>query len=80
MDRVDDPCLRCGRSTRPGTRLFSSRKRAVDKVTGAEGVLCHACQPGSARPGGENRVPLSGRYAVIDFPGGGPPVGGIGGS
>ena len=68
MNSVNDPCLQCGRSTRPGTRLFSSRKRAIDKETGVEGVLCYACQPGSAGRGGENRVPLSGRYAVIDLP------------
>ncbi len=68
---MEDPCLRCGRSTRPGTRLFSSRKRAVDTETGAEGVLCHACQPGSAGLGGENRAPVSGRYVVTNLPGGG---------
>ena len=73
---MSDACLGCGRDTAPGSRLFSGRKRAVDKASGAEGVLCHACQSGSAGLGGENRTPASGRYVVIDFPGGGP-VGGV---
>ena len=67
---MSDSCLQCGRDTAPGTRLFSARKRAVDKATGAEGVLCHACQPGSAGLGAEHRTPASGRYVVMDFPGG----------
>jgi len=73
--QVNDSCMSCGRNTAPGTPLFSSRKRAIDSVTGSEGVLCQACQPGSAGLGGESKVPLSGRYVVIDFPGGGLPAG-----
>jgi hypothetical protein len=69
---MDDSCLSCGRDTAPGTPLFSARKRALDTTSGAEGVLCQACQPGSAGLGGTQTVPLSGRYVVIDFPGGGP--------
>ena len=72
MDPMDEACMSCGRSTRPGTRLYSSRKRALDQRTSVQGVLCLACQPGSAAPGATNEVPLSGRYVVIDFPGGGP--------
>ena len=68
---MDDSCMSCGRATAPGTRLFSARKRALDTTSGAEGVLCQACQPGSAGLGGEQHTPVSGRYVVIDFPGGG---------
>jgi len=64
---MTDACLSCGRDTRPGTRLFSARKRGVDTANGDEGFLCQACQPGSARPGGVSTVPLSGRYVVIDL-------------
>lgn len=60
-------CLPCGRNTAPGTRLFAARKRGVDRKTGTEGFLCHACQPGSAAGGGEQAIPLSGRYVVIDI-------------
>ena len=69
---MDDKCLSCGRDTGPGTGLFSGRKRGRDSATGAEGALCYACQPGSAGLGGEQSVPQSGRYVVIDLPGGGP--------
>jgi hypothetical protein len=62
---MNDSCLSCGRDTAPGTRLFSSRKRAVDKTSGAEGVLCEACQPGSAGLGAEQTTPQSGRYIVF---------------
>ena len=72
---MDENCLHCGRSTAAGTTLFSARKRATDTVTGAEGVLCQACQPGSAGPGDEHTLPLSGRYVVGGFPGGGPQSG-----
>lgn len=67
---VAEPCLSCGSDTAAGTRRFSSRKRGRDTHTGTEGFLCHACQPGSAGPGAEQEIPLSGRYAVIDLPGG----------
>jgi hypothetical protein len=67
--------MHCGRSTAAGSALFSGRKRAIDTTTGAEGVLCHACQPGSAAPGAKHTVPLSGRYVVGSFPGGGPQSG-----
>jgi len=71
-DLMDESCMSCGRDTRPGTRLFGARKRGRDTSTGDEGFLCQACQPGSAGPGSESTVPLSGRYVVIDFPGGYP--------
>lgn len=64
---MEQPCLSCGRETRAGTRLFSSRKRGRDRSTGDEGFLCYACQPGTATLGGQNTVPLSGRYVVIEF-------------
>jgi hypothetical protein len=72
---MDEHCLHCGRSTAAGTKLFSARKRAIDTTTGVEGVLCQACQPGSAGPGDSQTIPLSGRYIVGGFPGGGPPSG-----
>ncbi len=56
--------MSCGRDTGPGTPLFSGRKRGLDTVTGLEGVLCEACQPGSAGPGAEQTMPASGRYVV----------------
>ena len=64
---MPQPCLSCGRDTRPGTRLFSARKRGLDTANGDEGFLCQACQPGSAGLGGTSTIPLSGRYVVIDF-------------
>jgi len=67
---MDARCLSCGRDTAPGTPLFSARKRAVDTESGVEGVLCQACQAGSAGLGAEQTMPLSARYVVIDFPGG----------
>lgn len=67
---MTQPCISCGRDTAPGTRRFSSRKRGRDTHTGEEGFLCYACQPGSAALGAEHRIPLSGRYVVIDIPGG----------
>lgn len=70
MDR--QPCISCGRDTAPGRRLFAGRKKGRDVQTGVEGPLCHACQVGSAAPGSEQSTPLSGRYVVIDFPGGYP--------
>lgn len=66
------PCMSCGRDTAPGTRLFGSRNRGLDRDTGEEGFLCHACQAGSARPTADQEIPLSGRYVVIDMPGGFP--------
>ena len=65
-------CLSCGRDTAPGTILFAARKPGVDTETGTRGFLCHACQPGSAGVADDRTAPLSGRYAVIDFPGGYP--------
>jgi hypothetical protein len=59
--------MACGRSTAPGTALFSSRKRAVDKATGETGWLCYSCQEGSAALGAEQSIPLSGRYVVIEI-------------
>ncbi len=73
---MDERCISCGRDTRAGGTLFSGRKRGRDTVSGEEGFLCHACQAGSAGPGGQSTVPLSGRYVVIDLPGGGPGMGG----
>jgi hypothetical protein len=69
---MDDRCISCGRDTAPGTALFSSRKRGRDVETGTEGALCQACQEGSAVIGPDQVVPASGRYVVIDFPGGYP--------
>ena len=70
---VDQHCLSCGRDTAPGSELFASRKRGLDRQTKVDGYLCHSCQPGSASGGAEQSIPLSGRYVVIDMPGGGPP-------
>ena len=69
---MEQPCIYCGWDTAAGTRRFASRKRGRDTHTGEQGFLCHACQPGSARPGAEHGMPLSGRYVVIDMPGGYP--------
>lgn len=60
-------CLDCGRPTGAGSGLFASRRRGKDKVTGDAGWLCHACQAGTAGLGGEQAIPLSGRYVVIDI-------------
>ena len=73
---MDERCMSCGRDTEAGTTLFSARKRGRDTSTDDEGFLCHVCQLGSAGLGGQSTVPLSGRYVVIDLPGGGPAMGG----
>jgi hypothetical protein len=67
---VAQPCISCGGDTAPGTRRFSSRKRGRDTRTGEEGFICYACEPGSAGLGADQQIPLSGRYVVIDMPGG----------
>lgn len=67
---MNEQCLSCGRIVAPGSILFSARKRAIDRETGREGFLCQACQEGSATLGTEQEIPLSGRYAVVDIPGG----------
>jgi hypothetical protein len=64
---MTDDCIRCGRSTAPGSVLFSARKRGHDTVTGRDGFLCQACQPGSAATVADQTVPLSGRYVVIEI-------------
>lgn len=64
---AEQPCISCGRNTAPGSRLFASRKRGVDTLTGDAGFLCHACQPGSAKPGSEQSIPVSGRYVVVEI-------------
>jgi hypothetical protein len=69
---MTEPCISCGRDTAPGTALFGFRVRGRDTLTGDEGFLCHACQPRSAEAGSDQRIPLSGRYAVIDLRGGYP--------
>jgi hypothetical protein len=74
---MDERCMSCGRDTNAGTRLFGARKRGRDRATGSDGFLCHACQPGSAATPDAQSIPLSGRYVVVDLPGGGP--GGMGG-
>ena len=67
-------CLSCGRDTSAGTSLFASRKRGLDRERNVEGFLCYACQEGTATLGAEQSIPLSGRYVVIDLPGGWPGV------
>ena len=67
---MSDPCISCGRATGPGTATFSAGKRGRDTLTGDEGFLCDVCQEGSAGVSSDQSVPLSGRYVVIDFPGG----------
>ena len=69
---MDESCISCGRDTKAGTTLFSGRKRGRDTLTGDDGFLCQACQAGSARQGQGQSIPLSGRYVVIDPPGGYP--------
>lgn len=71
-DQQSQACISCGRDTAVGTALFSARKRGRDTETGADGYLCQTCQPGSAGLGGVSTIPLSGRYVVIDLPGGFP--------
>ena len=66
------PCISCGRDTAPGTRLYAARKLGRDRATATVGPLCYACQPGSAAPGADQSIPLSGRFAVVDGPGGYP--------
>ena len=70
---IDEQCLSCGRDTAAGTELFASRKGGLDRQTRVEGFLCYSCQPGSASGGAEQSIPRSGRYVVINLPGGGPP-------
>ena len=64
---MQQPCISCGRETRPGTRLYGGRKRGQDTLTGENGLLCLACQPGSAKPGAEQSMPVSGRYVVVEI-------------
>lgn len=65
-----ESCISCGRDTAVGTNRFSTRKRGRDRHTGEEGYICHACEPDAQSQGAEQRIPLSGRYVVIDLPGG----------
>lgn len=67
---MDERCLSCGRDTAAGTKLFAARRRGLDRETKAEGFLCYACQDGTAVVAPDSAVPLSGRYVVIDLPGG----------
>lgn len=67
---MTDPCMSCGRDTGPGTGTFSQRKRARDRLTDAEGFLCDVCQESSGHAESDQWAPLSGRYVVIDLPGG----------
>jgi len=67
---MTDPCMSCGRDTGPGTGTFSQRKRARDRLTDAEGFLCDVCQESSGHAESDQSAPLSGRYVVIDLPGG----------
>jgi hypothetical protein len=60
-------CISCGRDTAPGSVLFSARKRGRDTITGEEGFLCQACQPGSAALVPDQTIPVSGRYVVIEI-------------
>lgn len=69
---MDQHCLSCERDTAAGTRLFSARKHGRDTELGKDGYLCLACQAGSATIASDQTIPVSGRYAVIDFPGGYP--------
>jgi hypothetical protein len=70
---MEAQCLSCGRDTSAGTSLFASRKRAIDRQRNVEGFLCYPCQDGTATLGAEQSIPVSGRYVVMDFPGGGIP-------
>jgi hypothetical protein len=70
---VDSQCLSCGRDTSAGTSLFASRKRAIDRQRYVEGFLCYPCQDGIAVVTPDQTIPVSGRYVVMDFPGGGIP-------
>jgi hypothetical protein len=69
---LESQCLSCGRDTSAGTMLFASRKRGLDRERHVEGFLCYACQQGSAVVPPDQAIPLSGRYVVIDLPGGWP--------
>jgi hypothetical protein len=63
----------CG-ATAAGMRRSSARtatrKRGLDRETQVQGYVCYACQQGTATLGAEQSIPLSGRYVVIDIPGG----------
>jgi len=67
---MDERCLSCGRDTAAGTTLFAARRPGLDRERNVEGYLCYACQEGSAVVTADQAVPLSGRYVVIDLPGG----------
>ncbi|HEX7196413.1 MAG TPA: hypothetical protein VF364_06220 [Candidatus Limnocylindria bacterium] len=67
---MHQPCLSSGRDTAAGTALFSARKRGRDLESGEEGFLCQACLEGSAVVPPDQSIPLSGRFVVIDLPGG----------
>jgi hypothetical protein len=71
---LERQCLSCGRDTSAGTTLFASRKRGLDSERNVEGFLCYACQEGTAVVVADQTIPLSGRYVVIDLPGGWPGV------
>ena len=73
-----ESCISCDRDTGAGTSLFAGRKRGIDRQSGAEGWLCPACQPESAETIADQSTPLSGRYVVVDLPGGGPGFSGAG--
>lgn len=66
---MEEPCLSCGRDTAAGTRLFAARKRGLDTLTKDEGFLCLSCQEGSATITPDQRIPVSGRYAIINMQG-----------
>jgi hypothetical protein len=61
------PCASCGRNTGPGTPLFSGRRRALDRQTGSEVILCPACLPGSSAPNAAGDLPGAARFAVVDL-------------
>jgi len=67
MNATLAPCASCGRDTAPGTPLFSGRRRALDRQTGSEVILCPACLPGSAEPNARGNLPGAARFAVVDL-------------
>jgi hypothetical protein len=67
MTGVLAPCASCGRSTAPGSPLFAGRRRALNRQTGSEVILCPACLPGNTAPEAAGNLPGAARFAVVDL-------------
>lgn len=62
------PCANCGAETAAGSRRFIGRKRAVDRKTGQEVILCPVCLSTST-VADDSSLPGAARYAVVEIRG-----------